>query len=125
VSTQLEGILAYLDRDGVSEIVIAVGRPIAMRQKGAYVNLTARPLTTAMLWAFVEGSEIAPLIPHGDGSTDPTDLDVGRRRLRVRTGRRGNEIVVRVEKGDRATSVSAPLPGSIAKADMLSLELET
>jgi twitching motility protein PilT len=110
VSTQLEGILAYLDRDGVSEIVIAVGRPIAMRQKGAYVNLTARPLTTAMLWAFVEGSEIAPLIPHGDGSTDPTDLDVGRRRLRVRTGRRGNEIVVRVEKGSARTRVATKQP---------------
>ena len=110
MSTQLEGILAYLDRDGVSEIVIAVGRPIAMRQKGAYVNLTARPLTTAMLWAFVEGSEIAPLIPHGDGSTDPTDLDVGRRRLRVRTGRRGNEIVVRVEKGAARTRVATKQP---------------
>jgi twitching motility protein PilT len=110
VSTQLEGILAYLDRDGVSEIVIAVGRPIAMRQKGAYVNLTARPLTAAMLWAFVEGSEIAPLIPHGDGSTDPTDLDVGRRRLRVRTGRRGNEIVVRVEKGAARTRVATKQP---------------
>ena len=55
-----------------------------------------------MLWAFVEGSEIAPLIPHGDGSTDPTDLDVGRRRLRVRTGRRGNEIVVRDRERRRA-----------------------
>ncbi len=99
MSTQLEQILAYLDKDGVSEVVVAVGRPIAMRQKGAYVNLTARPLTTAMLWAFVEGSSIAALIPHEDGSTNPTDLDVGKRRLRIRTGRRGNEIVVRIEKG--------------------------
>jgi twitching motility protein PilT len=110
VSTQLEQILAYLDKDGVSEIVIAVGRPIAMRQKGNYVNLTARPLTTAMLWAFVEGSEIAPLIPHGDGSTDPTDLDVGKRRLRVRTGRRANEIVVRVEKGAARTRAATKQP---------------
>ncbi|MEP6865270.1 MAG: PilT/PilU family type 4a pilus ATPase [Deltaproteobacteria bacterium] len=112
MSSQLEQILGYLDKDGVSEIVVAVGRPIAMRQKGAYVNLTQRPLTTAMLWAFVEGSELAPLIPHGDGSTDPTDLDVGRRRLRVRTGRRGNEIVVRIEKGAarmRAASKQPPV----------------
>jgi twitching motility protein PilT len=117
VSSQLEQILAYLDKDGVSEIVVAVGRPIAMRQKGAYVNLTQRPLTTAMLWAFVEGSEIAPLIPHGDGSTDPTDLDVGRRRLRVRTGRRGNEIVVRIEKGAaRMRSASKQPPMAVGKA---------
>jgi len=120
VSSQLEQILAYLDKDGVSEIVVAVGRPIAMRQKGAYVNLTQRPLTTAMLWAFVEGSEIAPLIPHGDGSTDPTDLDVGRRRLRVRTGRRGNEIVVRIEKGAarmRAASKQPPITIGTATGD--------
>lgn len=82
MSTQLEQILGYLDKDGVTEIVIAVGRPIAMKQKGAYANLTTRPLTTAMLWAFVEGSEIAPVIPHGDGSTEPADLEVGKRRLR-------------------------------------------
>jgi len=117
VSSQLEQILGYLDKDGVSEIVVAVGRPIAMRQKGAYVNLTQRPLTTAMLWAFVEGSEIAPLIPHGDGSTDPTDLDVGRRRLRIRTGRRGNEIVVRIEKGAaRMRAASKQPPVAVGKA---------
>ena len=128
MSAQLEQILAYLDKDGVSEIVVAVGRPIAMRQKGAYVNLTQRPLTTAMLWAFVEGSEIATLIPHGDGSTDPTDLDVGRRRLRVRTGRRGNEIVVRIEKGAarmRAASKQPPVTVAAAPADFdLPVELD-
>src|SRR3569832_1062172 len=117
VSSQLEQIQGYLDKDGVSEIVEAVGRPIAMRQKGAYVNQTQRPLTTAMLRAFVEGSEIAPLIPHGDGSTDPTDLDVGRRRLRIRTGRRGNEIVVRIEKGAaRMRAASKQPPVAVGKA---------
>ncbi|MEO6774033.1 MAG: PilT/PilU family type 4a pilus ATPase [Kofleriaceae bacterium] len=128
MSSQLEQILGYLDKDGVSEIVVAVGRPIAMRQKGAYVNLTQRPLTTAMLWAFVEGSELAPLIPHGDGSTDPTDLDVGRRRLRVRTGRRGNEIVVRIEKGAarmRAASKQPPIAVGKAAGDFeLPVELD-
>jgi twitching motility protein PilT len=115
VSSQLEQILSYLDKDGVSEIVIAVGRPIAMRQKGAYVNLTARPLTNAMLWAFVEGSELGPLIPHGDGSTKPTEISIGKRRVRVRTGRRGEEIVVRLERGSASTS---------QPADELALELD-
>ena len=115
MSSQLEQILLYLDKDGVSEIVIAVGRPIAMRQKGAYVNLTARPLTSAMLWAFVEGSELGPLIPHGDGSTKPTEVTIGKRRVCVRTGRRGEEIVVRLERG--APSTSPP-------ADELALELD-
>ncbi|MFT3693577.1 MAG: PilT/PilU family type 4a pilus ATPase [Kofleriaceae bacterium] len=124
MSTQLEQILAYLDKDGVSEVVIAVGRPIAMRQKGQYINLTQRPLTTAMLWAFVEGSEIAPLIPHGDGSTDPTDLDVGKRRLRVRTGRRGNEIVVRVEKGAARVRPATKQPPQKVKDFDLPVEVD-
>ncbi|HEY1548673.1 MAG TPA: ATPase, T2SS/T4P/T4SS family, partial [Kofleriaceae bacterium] len=97
VSGQLEQILAYLDRDGVSELVISIGRPIAMKQKGAYVNLTARPLTLPMLSVLVEGSALAGAMPKTDGSFDPIELDVGRRRLRVRSGRRGDEIVLRLE----------------------------
>ena len=124
MSSQLEQILAYLDKDGVSEIVIAVGRPIAMRQKGAYVNLTARPLTVAMLWAFVEGSELGPLIPHGDGSTEPTDLDIGKRRLRVRTGRRGQEIVVRLEKGAVRTRAATNQPPMKVPPHELSLAFD-
>ncbi|HET9993462.1 MAG TPA: PilT/PilU family type 4a pilus ATPase, partial [Kofleriaceae bacterium] len=65
---------------------------------------------------------------HGDGSTDPTDLDVGRRRLRVRTGRRGNEIVVRIEKGSarmRAASKQPPVTIGKATADFdLPVELD-
>jgi twitching motility protein PilT len=98
VSQQLEQILAYLDRDGVTEIVIATGRAIAMKQKGAYVNLTSRPLTPPMLTALVEGSALAAALPKTDGSNDPIELDVGRRTLRVRTGRRGDETVVRLEQ---------------------------
>ena len=97
VTTQLQQILSYLDRDGVTELVIATGRPIAMRQKGTYVNLTARPLTLPMLTALLEGTAISPLIPWSDESPDPTEVEVGKRRLRVRTGRRGDEVVVRLE----------------------------
>jgi len=115
VTTQLQQILSYLDRDGVTELVIATGRPVAMRQKGAYVNLTARPLTLPMLTALLEGTAISPLIPWSDDSPEPSEVDVGKRRLRVRTGRRGDEVVVRLEvvKGvtpERTKSVSVGPP---------------
>ena len=58
MTAQLQQILSYLDRDGVTELVIATGRPIAMRQKGTYVNLTSRPLTLPMLTALLEGTTI-------------------------------------------------------------------
>lgn len=111
VTAQLHQILSYLDRDGVTELVIATSRSIAMRQNGNYVNLTARPLTFAMLTALVDGTPISPLIPKSDASTEPTDVDVGSRRLRIRTGRRGDEVVVRVEaapKLSRTTTGSRP-----------------
>ena len=111
MSGQLEQILTYLDRDGVTELVISTGRPIAMKQNGAYVNLTARPLTASMLAALVEGTAIAAALPKSDGSQNPVDLDVGRRKLRVRTGRRGDEIVVRLEHVARpSAAVAAPAP---------------
>jgi twitching motility protein PilT len=114
VSGQLEQILAYLDRDGVSELVISIGRPIAMKQKGAYVNLTARPLTLPMLNVLVEGSALASAMPKTDGSLDPIELDVGRRRLRVRSGRRGDEIVLRLEVVAKPAA-PAPVTTTFAK----------
>jgi twitching motility protein PilT len=110
VSGQLEQILAYLDRDGVTEVVISIGRPIAMKQKGAYVNLTARPLTSPMLTVLVEGSGLAAAMPKTDGSFDPVELDVGRRKLRVRTGRRGDEIVLRLELVRRPEQPADTMP---------------
>jgi twitching motility protein PilT len=127
LSAQLEQILGYLDKDGVSEIVMAIGRPVVMRQKGAYVNLTARPLTMAILTALLEGSPISPLIPWSDESPEPSEVDVGKRKLKVRTGRRGDEVVVRVEllgpaspptktgtRAKGATSAPRTRPASIA-----------
>lgn len=81
-----------------------------MRQNGAYVNLTTRPLTLAMLTAFLEGTPFAALVPRSDASTEPTEVDFGKRRLRVRTGRRGDEVVVRLEPVAGAT----PQPGAVA-----------
>lgn len=88
-----------------------------MRQNGTYVNLTARPLTLAMLTTFLDGTPLAALIPRSDASTDPTEVAVGTRRLRVRTGRRGDEVVVRLEPvvgGKAAGSPPAVTPATPA-----------
>jgi twitching motility protein PilT len=98
VSAQLEQIIGYLDRDGVTEVVISVGRPIAMRQRDQFVNLTARPLSSDQVMSILRGSPVAAMVPERDGMADPADVEIGRRRARVQVGRRGEEIVVRFER---------------------------
>src|ERR1700685_1587872 len=111
VSAQLEQILGYLDRDGVTEIVISVGRPIAMRKDGAFASLTAKPLSLPQVEALIQGSPLEPLVPARDGSAPVTDVDIGRRRVRVQAGRRGQEIVLKIE----SLGVSrAPTPTPVA-----------
>jgi twitching motility protein PilT len=98
VSAQLEQIIGYLDRDGVTEVVISVGRPIAMRQNDSFVNLTARPLSPDQLLAILRGTAVASMVPDSDGTGEPAEVDIGNRRARVQVGRRGEQIVVRFEK---------------------------
>jgi twitching motility protein PilT len=110
VSAQLEQIVGYLDREGVSEVVISVGRPIAMKQRDTFVNLTARPLTPDQLHSILRGSPVAAMVPDTDGMAEPAEVQIGRRRARVQVGRRGDEIVVRFEKprGAPRTGDGAP-----------------
>jgi twitching motility protein PilT len=110
VSAQLEQLVGYLDREGVTEVVISVGRPIAMRQREAFVNLTARPLTSDQLLALLRGSPLATMVPARDGMSDPAEVEIGKRRARVQVGRRGEEIVVRLERAVRAKSPSMAPP---------------
>ena len=42
--SQLEQLLGYLERPGVTEVVLAVGEPIAMRNASGMTNITGRVL---------------------------------------------------------------------------------
>jgi twitching motility protein PilT len=109
VSAQLDQILGYLDRAGVSEIVISSGRPIAMKQNNAFAQISARPLTAEQVMQLVADTSIAALVPSGDGTRPPTEVDVGRRRLRAHVGRRGAELVIRLESAGEALSAEPPV----------------
>ncbi|HEY1553382.1 MAG TPA: PilT/PilU family type 4a pilus ATPase [Kofleriaceae bacterium] len=109
----LDQLLAYFDREEVTEIVIATGRPIAVRKGGAYVALTATPLTREQLGTLLEGTSIA--LPPNDGMQPPEDLAVAHRPVRVQVGRRGAEIVVRIERGPVNPARTATHTPHIAK----------
>jgi pilus retraction protein PilT len=115
VSAQLEQLVGYLDREGVTEVVISVGRPIAMKQRDTFVNLTARPLTGDQLASLLRGTPIAAMVPDDNGTADAQDVAIGKRRARVQVGRRGDEIVVRLERVRAKSPSAAPPPQRIVE----------
>jgi len=71
VSAQLEQLLAYLERDGVTEVLFGSGRPIAMRTTRGVTNVTARPLTDEQFATLLRASNAYMVIPAADGESEP------------------------------------------------------
>jgi twitching motility protein PilT len=89
LSAKLEQLLGYLDRAEVSEIIVGIGRPIALKMSQGYTPLTSLPVSEAQ---FVGLLGATPLARVANGtSTQPVDCEVGRRRVRVELIRRGSE----------------------------------
>lgn len=111
MGAQLDQILGYLDRPNVSEVLLGVGRPITLRRGGDLVPLTAQQLTRNQLLSLVQGTPLARLMPEHEGTGDPTDVEVGARRIRVQAGRRGDDVLLRIEKAPPPVNrqpISAP-----------------
>jgi len=79
VSTQLDQILNYLDRDGVTEVILAVGQPIQLRRSGALVPLTAAQLTRVQISALIANTPLAAVF----GKRGEGDVQLGNRALKV------------------------------------------
>jgi len=98
VSAQLDQVLNYLDREGVTEMVISVGRPITVKRGGNVVPVTNAPVSKGQLMTLLQGSSILKLLPDSDGMRPPVEADVGTRRLRITLGRRGDEYMIKLER---------------------------
>jgi twitching motility protein PilT len=110
LSSQLEQLLGYLERDGVTEVLFGSGRPIAMRKAGAITNITARPLSADQLANMVRGSEITSLIPELDGEGATKEIVVGKRRAIAQVARRGADIVVSLTRSEGTATAGGTLP---------------
>ena len=102
MSARLDQLLNYLDRPDVTELVVGVGRPIAIKRGQAYLPLTSLPVTTAQLEGLFGGTPIAAI-----GET-PIDCEIGRRRIRVELVRNGVESVVRIQPAPPAPAAAPP-----------------
>jgi twitching motility protein PilT len=109
LSAKLEQLLGYLDRKDVTEIVLGIGRPIAVKMGQGYTPLTSLPVTDAQFTSLVAGTALERIARAS--STQPVDCEVGARRLRVELMRRGEEKALRIQPAPAAaaaTDDSAP-----------------
>ncbi len=102
MSGQLDQILAYLDRPGVTEIVVGSGRPIMFRRNQENVGLTKEPLSKTQLATLLKGSPLADLMPTTEGTKPVIEISVGTRAVKVTVSRRGDDVAFRIEKGEPA-----------------------
>jgi twitching motility protein PilT len=113
VSAQLDQVLGYLDREGVTEMVIAVGRPITLHRAGQAVPVTNAPVSRGQLMTLLAGSPIVKLLPDTDGARAPVDVEIGKRRIRVHAARRGDDYSLTFERAPAKPAaisvVAAPL----------------
>ncbi|MDB4952978.1 MAG: pilT4 [Myxococcales bacterium] len=112
MSSQLQQILDYLDQETVTEVVLGVGRKIAIRQNGGYASLTPKPITRDQLLNLLKGTPLLALLPDGDATRPPVEVAVFGRRLRTQVTRKADDLLLRIER--------APVP----KRDEVSFDLD-
>jgi twitching motility protein PilT len=108
VSAKLEQLLGYLDRADVSEIIVGIGRPIAIKMGPSYTPLTSLPVTELQFESLVAGTLLARIAK--TASSEPTECDVGRRRLRVELLKRADGDALRIQSAPVAAPSAEPRP---------------
>jgi twitching motility protein PilT len=98
VSAQLFQLLAQLDRPGATELVVATGRPVAVRVNSGYMTLTAAAVTMPQLLHLIRDTQLAALVPSTEQVGDPVALDLDGRALRAQFIRQGNDVLLRIER---------------------------
>ncbi len=108
--TQLEQILGYLDRDGVTEVIVAVGQPIQFRRHGALVPLTNAQLTRVQISALIANTPLAAVF----GRRGEGDMQIGKRGLRVTASGTTDAPMLSIVRATGAPSTHTPTPGPSA-----------
>ena len=107
---QLDQILAYLDRPGVTEIVVGNGRTISFRRDDEDVGLTKEALTKAQFASLIRGTALYHLVPERDGTKPGAEISVGSRTVSVVASRKGDEVSFRIAKAEPSLELGDELP---------------
>ena len=110
MSAQLHQLLSQLDRPGATELVVATGRPVAVRIHSAYQTLTAAAVTLPQLLHLIRDTQLAALVPATPQVGDPVALELDGRALRAQFIRQGSDVVLRIEPRAAAQPPARPTP---------------
>jgi len=102
VASQLDQLLGYLDRPGVTEVALCPGKPITMTTPKGVINVTGRSLTFDQLASIVRGTPIEALVADEAASAEPVLLALGGRDITIVIERRGESPTVRLQKSEIA-----------------------
>jgi twitching motility protein PilT len=114
--SQLSQLLAQLDRDGASELVISTNRPVALRVNGTYHTLTAASVTPEQLHWLIRNTQLVAMVADSEGVGELEDVDIEGRTVRAQVIRNGADIMVRVEAPKRQTKPPEPAARPKARA---------
>ncbi len=98
--SQLGKLVELLDRAEITEVVVATGRPIAVRRDGEYQSITRAAVSRAQLDALVADTVIATLLASGHAHETVQLLD---RHLDVEVQPLGDEVMLRLTRGTPPT----------------------
>ncbi|HUJ60113.1 MAG TPA: PilT/PilU family type 4a pilus ATPase [Kofleriaceae bacterium] len=108
-SAKLEQLLAYLDREGVIDLQLGPGRPIAVMTSEGMRPLTSAAVSRGQLDGLLEGTPLDGIL---DASlVHPVDLEVAARKLRATVLRVGDhDAVLKLALARRAPERPTPTP---------------
>jgi twitching motility protein PilT len=92
LSSKLDQLLGYLDRADVTEIILGVGRPIAIKMGQSYTPLTSQPVSELQFETLVGGTGLERVAK----GVATLECEVGRRRVRVELIKRADGNALRI-----------------------------
>ncbi len=121
--SQLAKLIEFLDREEVTEVVLATGRPVTVRADGEYRPASRSAVSPGQLAVLVAGTPLAAMIASGGGAA--AALRLFERTIDVDVSVRGGDTVVRLTRAVRSrTKTRGTAAGKRVRRTSLSTPVE-
>jgi twitching motility protein PilT len=107
----IDWLLAHLDEPDVSEIVLAIGRPAAVREADSWRRITSMRFERNDIEILVAGTPLSGLIG-SPNSMPPVEMHIDTRRLLVEVVRQGFDAALRIARSGSQGASGARKPSA-------------